>query len=145
VYKILNNSKKNKPKLNITTKSSFRKQVIILMSLLNANRSMTKSNQHVININRLLKDVKFDILANFICTDNKEMIITTNKVAANSDLKVIENYIKNVDKVNISKVGSSRLLESKFYLKILDILYYIKDTNLPPHVLILYYQSIFQI
>ena len=70
---------------------------------------MTKSNQHVININRLLKDVKFDVLANFICTDNKEMIITTNKVAANSDLKVIENYIKNVDKVNISKVISSRL------------------------------------
>jgi len=60
---------------------------------------MAKSNQHVTNINRLLKDVKSDILADFICTDNKEMIITTNKVATNSNLKVIENYVKNIDEV----------------------------------------------
>ena len=53
VYKILNNSKKNKPKLNITAKIFFRKQVIILMSSL--NRFIAKSNQYVTNINRLLK------------------------------------------------------------------------------------------
>ena len=96
------------------------------MSLLNTNRFMAKSNQHITNINRLLKNVKSDVLANFICTDNKEMIITTNKVATNSNLKVIENYIKNVD-----EVISPRLFQSKSYLKILGISYYIKDTNLP--------------
>ena len=101
------------------------------MSLLNTNRFMTKSNQYVTNINRLLKDVKYDVLANFIYTDNKRIIITTNKVVANSDLKIIENYIKDVDKVNISKVMSLRLPQFKFYFKILSILYYIKDTNLP--------------
>jgi len=110
----------------MTTKGSFRKQVIIPMSLLNTNRFMAKSNQHITNINRLLKNVKSDVLANFICTDNKEMIITTNKVATNSNLKVIENYIKNVD-----EVISPRLFQSKSYLKILGISYYIKDTNLP--------------
>ena len=92
---------------------------------------MTKSNQYITNINRLLKDVKYDVLANFIYTDNKRIIITTNKVVANSDLKIIENYIKDVDKVNISKVMSLRLPQFKFYFKILNILYYIKDTNLP--------------
>ena len=59
------------------------------------------------------------------------MVITTNKVATASDLNIIEKYIKNVNKVNISKVISSRLPQSKSYLKILSILYYIKDTNLP--------------
>jgi len=128
VHKVLNNSKKDKSEFNMTTKGPFRKQVIIPMSLLNTNRFMAKSNQHVTNINRFSKDVKSDVLADFICTDNKEMIITTNKVATNSNLKVIENYIKNVDE---DEVMSPRLSQSKSYLKILDISYYIKDTNLP--------------
>ena len=110
----------------MTTKGPFRKQVIIPMSLLNTNRFMAKSNQHITNINRLLKDVKSNVLADFIYTDNKEMIITTNKVATNSNLKVIENYIKNVN-----EVMSPRLSQSKSYLKILGISYYIKNTNLP--------------
>ena len=109
----------------MTTKGPSRKQVIIPMSLLNTNRFMVKSNQHVTNINKLLKDVKSDILANFICTNNKEMIITTDKVAANLDIKVIEKYVKNVDKVK-----SPRLPQSKSYFNILGISYYIKDTNL---------------
>jgi len=59
------------------------------------------------------------------------MVITTNKVATALDLNIIEKYIKNIDEVNMSEVISSKLPQSKSYLKILSILYYVKDTNLP--------------
>ena len=75
VYKVL-----NKPKLNMITKGSSRRQVIILMSLNNFQKFMLLSNKHVFNINRTLKDIKSDIMADFICTNNRGLIITTNKV-----------------------------------------------------------------
>jgi len=91
---------------------------------------MAKSNKHITNINRLLENIKYNVLANFIYTDNKEIVITTNKVATNLDLKVIENYIKNIDEVDMNNIINSRFLQSKSYLKILDILYFVEDTNL---------------
>jgi len=91
---------------------------------------MAKSNKHIPNINRLLENIKYNVLANFIYTDNKEIVITTNKVATNLDLKVIENYIKNIDEVDMNNIINSRFLQSKSYLKILDILYFVEDTNL---------------
>lgn len=112
------------------TKKPSRKQVIIPISSHNANSIMSKSNTYIVNINRLLKDVKSDVLANFIHVDDKGMVITTNKVVVTLDLNIIEKYIKNVDDIDINKVISPRLLYSKIYLKILDISYYIKDTNL---------------
>ena len=54
----------------------------------------------------------------------------TNKVAVTLDFKIIEKYIKNVDDINMNKVISSRLPQSKLYLKILNIPYHIKDNNL---------------
>jgi len=59
------------------------------------------------------------------------LVITTNKVVvANSDLNTIENYIKNIDMINSNKIMSLKLPQSKSYLKILDISYYIKNMNL---------------
>lgn len=59
------------------------------------------------------------------------MVITTNKVVvANSDLNTIENYIKNINMINSNKIMSLKLPQSKSYLKILDISYYIKNMNL---------------
>ena len=87
-------------------------------------------NKHIANINRLLKDIKSDVIANFIQADQRDLVITTNKVAAILDLN-IEGYIKNVDIVNSKRVVSPRLPQSKLYLKILDISYFIKNTNLP--------------
>jgi len=92
---------------------------------------MVKSNKHVTNINKLLKDIKSDVLADFIYTNNKGIVITTNKIATKLDFKVIKNYIKNIDKVNMNDIMNLRLLQSKSYLKILDILYFVEDTNLP--------------
>ena len=46
------------------------------------------------------------------------------------DLNKIENYIKNINVVDSNNIISLRLSQSKLYLEILNILYYIKDTNL---------------
>jgi len=52
VHKILNKPKKDKSKLNMTIKRLLRKQVIVLMSLVNSERFIVLYNKHVSNINR---------------------------------------------------------------------------------------------
>ena len=98
---MLNEPKKDKPRLNIITKDLLRKQIIVLMSLGNSSKFMVLSNKHVSNINKALKDIKSDILADFIQANNKGLKITTNKVIY---LSIIEKYIKNVDVVNSNNV-----------------------------------------
>ena len=66
VYKIINNSKKEKPKLNMMTKGLLRKQVIILINFIITNRFIMIFNKYVENINRVLKSIKLDVIANFI-------------------------------------------------------------------------------
>jgi len=74
-----NNRVKDKLKLNIITKGPFRKQIIIPMSKINSNIIVSQANIYIFNINRLLKDIKSEVSANFIHFDNKYIIITTNK------------------------------------------------------------------
>ena len=110
----------------MTNKSSLRKQVIIPISFTNSEKFIAISNKHIANINSVLKNIKSDIVADFIQKYNRGLVITTNKVVANSDLNTIENYIKNIDMINSNKTMSLRLPQSKSYLKILGISYYIK-------------------
>ena len=70
-------------------------------------------------------------MVNFIYSNNRSIIVTANKVAVVSDLNVIEKYIKDLNNIDSSNTINPRLFQSKFYLKILDILYCIEDTNLP--------------
>jgi len=42
------------------------------------------------NINRLLKDIKSNVSADFICSNNKEIVITTNNAVATSNLNIVE-------------------------------------------------------
>jgi len=106
------------------------KYIIIFIGFNNVERLMAQSNVHVTNINRSLKGIKSEVVVNFIRSDNKGIIVTTNKVVAISDLNVVEEYIKNLNNVNSSDVISSRLSQLKLYLKILDISYFVEDTNL---------------
>ena len=53
-----------------------------------------------------------------------------NKIATLLDLKVVEKYMKELNNIDTSNVISLRLSQSKLYLKILDILYLIENTNL---------------
>jgi len=114
----------------MTTKGSSRKQIIVSIGSNNIKRVMIIANTYISNINKLFKGVKSKIFVNFIYFDNKRILITINKVVVASDLNIIEKYMKNLNKVDFSDIMSSKLLQFKFYLKILNILYFIKNTNL---------------
>lgn len=109
VYRILNNFKKKRLKLNIMTKGLSRKQVIVLIDFINFNRLIITSNKHFTNINRVFKNIKSDVMADFIWANHKEIVITTNKVVNTSDLNTIGRYIKNVDAINLNKIMSPML------------------------------------
>ena len=91
------------------TKRLSRKQIIVLISLNNLEKFMVLSNKHVANINRALKDIRLDVMTDFIRVDSRKLMITTNKVASTSDLNTIENYIKNTDVVDLNDIMSPRL------------------------------------
>jgi len=92
---------------------------------------MAKANTHVTNINRLLKEVKSTISIDFIHTNNKGILITTNNIASAFDLNIIEMYIKELNNVDHNDIKSPYLPQSKSYLKVLGISYLVKNTNLP--------------
>jgi len=112
------------------TKGPLRKQIIISMSINSAKRVMTQSNAYIININRLLKGIKSEISADYIHSNNKGIIIMTNKIAIFSNLNIVQKYMKDLNDIDLNNIMSLRLLQSKFYLKILGILYFLEDTNL---------------
>jgi len=89
----------------------------------NSKRVIAKANAYTTNINRLLKRVKFTTSIDFICTDNKGILITTNNVASVSNLNIIEKYVKELNNVDYNNIISLHLLQLKSYLKVLGISY----------------------
>jgi len=130
VQKIISNQDKPKPRINIMTKEPSHKQVIVLMKSDNANILIKDSSMHVININQILKNIKSSTIADYMHTNGKGIIITTNSITSQSDLQVIEKYIKIVSCVDTDQVQSPRLPQSKSYLKIVSIPYLSKTTRL---------------
>ncbi|KAL9708912.1 hypothetical protein Ac2012v2_008067 [Leucoagaricus gongylophorus] len=124
VNNIINGKVQQKPRLQSTTKGSSRKQIIIPMSSGNISAFMKNSSLHVANINRELKNSKSDILVDYIRYDSNGILITTNAVGRQSDLSIIDHYIKNSNDVNALQVENSRLPMSKLYLKIIGIPYF---------------------
>jgi len=88
------------------------------------------SGTHITNINRNLKNIKLDVMANFIRIKNKGIVIATNKIASTLDLQTIEKYIKNSQCIEADYVESPRLPQLKFYLKIIGISYFSEQTNI---------------
>ena len=85
---------------------------------------MKNSSLHVTNINRSLRNVKLDVLVNFIQSDQMVITVVTRKVALQLDLHIIKNYVKNIDNINSLSVEVLWLLQSKSYLKIIGIPYF---------------------
>ena len=106
------------------TKGLSRKQIIILISSDNINKFMKNSSLHVANINWSLRNSKSEVLVDFIHSDLTGITVVTNKVVAHSDLCIIENYIKKVDKIDSLNIEVSQLPQSKSYLKITGISYF---------------------
>ena len=95
-----------------------------------ANQFIKNSSIHVININHALKGLKSSIITDFICVEDKGIVITTNNIASPSDLQEIKKYIKNSFATDVDQVTSSRLPQSKLYLKIVSIPFISKWSNM---------------
>ena len=113
----------------MTTEGPSRKQMIVLMNNDITKEFVKDSNSHISNINRALKAIKYNTIADFIHVEDKGIVITTNNVSLGSDLQEIEKYIKNSLSSNTDKVLMARLPQSKLYLKIVGILFISKKTN----------------
>ena len=105
-------------------KEPSRKHVIIPMSNDNNAKFMRNTSTYVANINRALRNVKLEVLVDFICSDLLDITVVTNKVSLQSDLQIIEHYIKNSKDINTLQVNVPHLSQSKFYLKIIGISYF---------------------
>ena len=109
----------------MTTKGFLRKQVIISMSKDNIDAFMKNSSLHVANINRQLCNVKLEVLIDYIQANPLGITIITSKVCQQSDLLIIDQYIKNSTDINALQVKELRLLKLKSYLKIIGIPFYL--------------------
>ena len=94
-------------------------------------KSIEDSSTHVNNINKALKDIKSEVIADFIYSNQAGITIVTKKVALLLDLQTIENYIKNTNCIKVDSVKVPHLPQSKLYLKIIDISYLVENTNTP--------------
>ena len=95
------------------------------------DKVMVFSAGHVSNINKAPKNVKSNIMVDYIWPEFTRITIVSNIVAAQSDLQIIERYIKNIDNIMLDNVQAPRLSQLKSYLKITGIPYFINNTNLP--------------
>ena len=120
---------KLKSKIQMTTKGPSRKQVIIPMSKENIDSFMKNSSLHVANINQQFHNAKSEILVDYIRAEPLEITIIINKVSQQSNLMIIDHYIKNSNDVNSLQVEEPQLPKSKSYLKIISIPYYLHDNS----------------
>ena len=97
IYKTVHNSNTPKPRFNMTTKSLLYKQIIIPMSSNNIKTFMLSSNNHVVNINQALKNIKSDVIIDFIYSNYRELVLVSNKVMSQLNICVISHYIKNAN------------------------------------------------
>ena len=124
VNSIINGQNKTKPRIKMTTKGPSRKQIIIPMSNDNVVSFMKNSFSHVANINRSLRNAKTDILVDYIRSDNTGISVVVDKIAQQSDIAIINNYVKNSTDINSLQVEDACFPMSKSYLKIIGIPYY---------------------
>jgi len=127
INNIIKGSSKLKPCIQMTTKSLSRKQVIILMDNDNNIKFMKNLSIHITNINRILRNIKSEVLVDFICSGPLEVTIVTNKVLLPSNLLIIESYVKNSENIDSSQVDFPCLPQFKSYLKIIGVLYFLYE------------------
>ena len=124
VNDIVKENPKPKPYIQMTTKGSSRKQIIVPMRGDNTNSFMKNSSAHVSNLNRLLRNAKTEVMVDFIRSDPISLVIVTNKVTIQSNLQIIDQCVKKSEDTNKLQVEEPHLPQSKSYLKITGILYF---------------------
>ena len=68
----------------------------------NIDKFMKNSSIHVANLNRNLRNTKFEVLVDFIWSDLLGVTVVTNKVLLSSNLLIIEKYVKNLENIDSS-------------------------------------------
>jgi len=135
INNIVRGPSKSKSHTQMTTKGPSRKRIIIPIVKNNINKFMKNSSIHVTNLNRNLRNAMSEVLVDFICSDPLGITVITNKVLLNSDLLIIEKYVKNLENIDSTQVESPQLQRSKSYLKIIGISYYPhRSCNLQEHL-----------
>jgi len=99
IHKVINDMDKTKPCIKMTTKELSQKQVIVSISKTNVNKIIVSLLDHVTNINRALKNIKSKVMIDYIQPETTEVTIVSNTVATQSNLKIIESYVKNIEKI----------------------------------------------
>lgn len=113
----------------MTTKRPSRKQVIVSISNDNRSKFLELLNAYILNINRVLKDIKSEVIANFVHSNQAGIIIVMNKVASSLYLQTIEKYVKNLNYIDVEKIKVPHLPQLKLYLKIIGIYYIMESTS----------------
>ena len=90
---------------------------------------MSSFSDHIINIIRLLKNIKSKYKADYIRIEKLGIIIVTDKVTSALDLQTIEKYIKNSNQIDADKIETPQLPQSKLYFKIISLPYLMKNMN----------------
>jgi len=115
-------------------------KIIISMDKENADKFMISASNYIANINKALKSIKSDIIADYIQKELIGITIIINKVGSSSDIQVIENFVKNMENINFEDIELLRLPQSKSYLKIIDFPYFIENSNI--HILLNFVETI---
>ena len=61
--------------------------------------------------------MKSNVSADFIHSNNKEVVITTNKAVATSNLNIVEKYLKELNNVDFNDIISPWLPQLTLYLE----------------------------
>ena len=83
-------------------------------------KTRMNSSNYIININRLLKNIKSECKVNYIGSEKSSVVIVTNKITSALDLQTIKWYVK-----------IPCLPQSKLYLKIISLSYFMNNSKTP--------------
>ena len=70
------------------------------MSNDNISSFMKNLLAHVTNLNKLLRNAKIEVAVDFIRSESIRLVIVTNKATVQSNLQIIDQYVKKSDDIN---------------------------------------------
>jgi len=109
---------------------NFGKQIIVPINKEVANKYIKDASEHISRINSMLKSIKSSIITDFIQADDGSIIISTNNIALPSDLQEVEKIVKSLLQDDEDQIASPHFLQSKSYLKIVEIPYLNDQINI---------------
>jgi len=93
----------------MTTKEPLYKQIIFPIGKDNITKLIAFSSNHIVNLNRALKNIKSEVIADYVCSKPIGITIVISKIASSLDLQVVKNYVKNIKNINSEDIETPRL------------------------------------